>query len=249
MAQGKVMVVDDSPLILEVVGSILSSAGYEVLTRSVAIGASAAILRERPALVLIDVSMPLVTGTEISQSLRDSRARTESIIVLHSDRPADQLAALVVQCGADGFIRKTGNARELLAEVAKWLTRGRSDRAKTNGVLVAASERTRAIVREAVGTRAPLQVTDSGAEAFRAICGRSAPRSVVLGSGLQDLNAAVIWRKSVELDPRWRDRIVVVDEGDRDARAWPPDVTWWGRTEPPEALLRALAISTAGASP
>lgn len=237
----KIMVVDDSSLILDVVGSILTGAGYDVITRSVSIGTGAAILRERPALVLMDVSMPLVTGIEISQSLRDSRSTHESVIVLHSDRPAEQLRQLVSECGADGFIRKTGDARELLTEVQRWVAYGaRRHRPRTPGVLVAASPETSSLVRQALAGRVPLQTTDSGNEALRIVCSRNAPGALALGSALADLPAHLVWRRAVEHDPRWRERIVLLDEGGRGARAWPDEVRWWSLSEPLTKLADAL---------
>lgn len=239
------MVVDDSSLILDVVGSILTGAGYEVITRSVSIGTGAAILRERPALVLMDVSMPLVTGIEISQSLRDSRSTHESVIVLHSDRPADQLRQLVAECGADGFIRKTGDARELLSEVQRWIAHGARRRtSRSPGVLVAASPTTSSLVRQAVGGRASVQVTDSGSEALRIVCSRSAPAALALGSALADLPAHLVWRKAVEHDPRWRERIVMLDEGGRGTRAWPDEMRWWSPSDPLAKLSDALVGET-----
>lgn len=247
MAKTKVMIVDDSPLILEVVGATLRSAGYDVVTRSVPIGTSAAILRERPALVLMDVSMPLVAGTEISDSLRSSRMAHGSVIVLHSDQPAAQLAELAQQCGADGFIRKTGDSRELLAQVAKWIeSRARRAQSRGRGVLVAGNTETRELVHAALGTRQSLQSTDSGAEAYRIACSRSAPRVLVLGTSLQDLRASVTWQKLVDLDSTWRDHIVVVDEGHRSAQTWPAGVLWWQSSEPISKLAEALARATEG---
>lgn len=243
MSKPKIMIVDDSPLVLDVVGTILRDAGYEVVSRSVAVGASAAILRERPALVLMDVSMPLVTGTEVSQALRSSRSAHDAVVVLHSDRPAEQLTALAAECGADGFVRKTGDARELLGEVARWLSHGaRRARGGSATVLVAASAATRELVRDALGARPMLQYTDSGTEALRIVSSRGAPRSVVLGSALQDLSAATLWRKAVEVDRALRRRMVVVEEDARSARAWPEDVVWWAPGEPLARLLAGLGL-------
>lgn len=241
----KIMIVDDSELILEVIGSTLRAAGYDVVTRSVSIGTGAAILRERPALVLMDVSMPLVTGTEISESLRSSSATHGGIIVLHSDRPAEELAVLAEQCGADGFIRKTGDARELRAEVAKWLASPRraTGSPRDLSVLVAGSSETCALVREVAGPRGRVQATDSGTEAFRVMCSRGGPQGVVIGSSLQDLSVLVLWQRAVLLDPRWQRRIVVVDEGGRTTQPWPEPMIRWSRSEP-IARLRQLLEQT-----
>jgi len=246
VSKAKIMIVDDSALILDVIGSTLRAAGYDVVTRSVSIGTGAAILRERPALVLMDVSMPLVTGTEISESLRSSSATHDGIIVLHSDRPAEELAVLAEQCGADGFIRKTGDARELRAEVAKWLSSPRraSGRPREVSLLVAGNAETCALVREVAGPSARVQATDSGTEAFRLICSRGAPQSVVVGTSIEDLSVAVLWQRAVLLDPRWQRRIVVVDEGVPGAKPWHQDMIRWSRSEPVSRLRQALEQTT-----
>src|SRR5262249_26271874 len=61
------MVVDDDPVVLEVTRERLSFMGYDVIVRESALGTSAAILRERPDVVLLDVNMPSLSGEQLAQ--------------------------------------------------------------------------------------------------------------------------------------------------------------------------------------
>ena len=246
------MIVDDSTLILEAIGSSLREAGYDVVTRSVPIGTGGAILREKPALVLMDVSMPLMTGAEISESLRASTVAHDSIIVLHSDRPAAELDALSRRCGAAGYIRKSAERRELLADVARFLAHRRhptpapQSRSRYGGLLVAAAPETLTWARRTLGPLVAVRCTDSGTEVLRLIGTGGAPRAVLLGTSLLDLPAVRAWDRAVRMDERWKQRIVVVDEPGTSVPEGPPGMMRWQTTEPLSALLEKLDIRPEG---
>ena len=59
------MVVDDSELVCRALSRALGAEGFEVVTRLNPIGTGAAIARERPDVVLLDVSMPALDGAEV----------------------------------------------------------------------------------------------------------------------------------------------------------------------------------------
>lgn len=63
--RGKVLVVDDDPVTLEVVRERLSEAGYDVFVRADAIGTSQWVAREQPDFILLDVMMPALGGGEL----------------------------------------------------------------------------------------------------------------------------------------------------------------------------------------
>ncbi|MCC6875508.1 MAG: response regulator [Sandaracinaceae bacterium] len=216
MSKPKLMIVDDSEIVLEVVAGVLRDAGFEVVTRSSSVGTSAAILRERPALVLLDVSMPLIDGAEIATSLRSSGVTRQTKVVLHSDRPRAELERLVQETGADGFVRKTGDLRALVAEVRTQLERVSAGRSGTQRIsrpiLVASSRATQTLLRSSIGARTQLVFTDSGTEVLRLICSPTPPPSALVGTSLSDLPAHVVWRSAVERDASWRERLVIIDE-------------------------------------
>lgn len=124
----KVMVIDDSQLVLAVVRSFLSSVGHDVVTREMAIGTRAAVLREQPDVVLLDVNMPLLDGGEICSSIRAHGLLRDTRVFLHSDRPEPELRALVERCGADGYLCKTEDQQAFLARFDALLERANRQR-------------------------------------------------------------------------------------------------------------------------
>jgi CheY-like chemotaxis protein len=119
----KILVVDDSDLCRDLTRMMLEGFGYEVVTLDSGIGLSRALGREKPDLVLLDVSMPALSGNQIVEvTLQHKLYRCP--IVLFSDRPTDELSALAKNCGAAGFIAKTSNAHVLAQSVGRFLTPG-----------------------------------------------------------------------------------------------------------------------------
>lgn len=112
--RGKVMVVDDDRVALEVARERLEGAGFEVITRDVAIGTSASIIAERPDVVLLDVHMPGISGDVIARLL--TTREHKAMIILHSASDGRDLRKMAGRCGAVGVIEKTGNDRQFLAQ-------------------------------------------------------------------------------------------------------------------------------------
>jgi CheY-like chemotaxis protein len=121
MSTPRVLVVDDSDLVLEIVKLTLESEGYEVITKTSPFEAFTIITREQPELVLLDLSMPGMEGDVLLNVIRGSGHQCRSIILLHSDRDEVVLNQAVAATGAHGFIRKTGDPEQLLSQVASWV--------------------------------------------------------------------------------------------------------------------------------
>jgi DNA-binding response OmpR family regulator len=109
MVSVKVLVIDDDPIVLEVVRERLSSAGHEVVTREEALGTTQVVRDEQPDLVLLDVMMPALNGERIAELLRGHKATQHVGIILHSSKSELELLALIQQTGALGAIAKTSN--------------------------------------------------------------------------------------------------------------------------------------------
>lgn len=78
-----ILIVDDNPQILGMLSARLKSRGYRVATAEDGEAALAAIERERPALLLLDVMMPKKNGWEVARAVRqDPAARDVKIIML-----------------------------------------------------------------------------------------------------------------------------------------------------------------------
>lgn len=119
--RGKVLVVDDSEIVLNATRLVLEYSGFEVLTSPTPFGTQSTIARELPDLVLLDVTMPALRGDALVEMIRASKSSRKTRIVLHSDRPAKELNELVQRCGADGYICKTSDHDELVRQVRIWV--------------------------------------------------------------------------------------------------------------------------------
>lgn len=115
----KLLIVDDSPIIREFVQTILEEE-YEVIGLDSPTGFSRALVQEKPDLVLMDVSMPALSGDKLVEiALRSGLHRCP--IVLFSDRSDAELARLVEECGAAGYIRKSQDPTSLSLKLRRFL--------------------------------------------------------------------------------------------------------------------------------
>lgn len=105
-AKGKILVVDDSPLVLELVRETLSEAGYDVRTTSSWVEVNAALQRQRPDLILMDVQMPSIRGESFCRILKDSESWRDLPVVLFSSLDPSEIERLARESGADGWIPK-----------------------------------------------------------------------------------------------------------------------------------------------
>lgn len=117
----KILVVDDSDVVLTVTRSVLEAAGYRVITHSGPSGCVAVILHEKPDLVLIDVNMPKLGGETIVKLFGKAQPNSETIVLLFSTLSAERLRDKASSSGAHGFIRKTDDSFEFVRQVNRWL--------------------------------------------------------------------------------------------------------------------------------
>lgn len=122
----KVIVIDDSEIVLEVTKGALEGAGFEVVTHDRPAGCVALILHERPDLVLMDVNMPGLSGDTVVSVLAKAQPTGDTVVLLYSSLSAEVLKGKAALAGAHGFIQKTGDLFGLVREVNRWLKRGGS---------------------------------------------------------------------------------------------------------------------------
>jgi CheY-like chemotaxis protein len=115
--------VDDDPIALEVVRERLAAGGYTVLTRKESLGTSAAIVQEAPDVVLLDVSMPGLSGERLAKLIGQNMRGRPVAIIFHSATDPRQLEDLIRSCGALGAIQKTGDDAVFLARFESLLAR------------------------------------------------------------------------------------------------------------------------------
>lgn len=121
MTRQKILIVDDSDLVLEIYKEVLESADFEVITRNTPFGTASIIATEKPNLALIDLFMPALSGDKLVELLRKDKNIQDTKLILFSNRPSDELRSISASCGADGFIQKTGDHMEVVRNVRSWI--------------------------------------------------------------------------------------------------------------------------------
>ncbi len=120
--QPKVVVLDDSEICRATTKLMLEEQGFVVIPLSSPLRFSGVMKSEQPDIALIDVGMPALQGDQLV-SLANRHGVAHCPMVLFSDRSADELTALVRQCGAAGFIRKSDSWESIGSAVRDFIHR------------------------------------------------------------------------------------------------------------------------------
>jgi two-component system OmpR family response regulator len=120
-AVARILVVDDEPYITDLLGAALRFEGFTVEVASTGTEAIAMAQRGRHDLVLLDVMLPDVTGTEVCRRLRAEGIRTPVLFLTARDATEDKVAGLTV--GGDDYVAKPFSLDELVARIHAVLRR------------------------------------------------------------------------------------------------------------------------------
>jgi two-component system OmpR family response regulator len=121
MTMGKtILVVDDDPHIREVVRFALDKAGYRVEEAGDGRAAVEAFGRSRPDLIVLDILMPEMDGTDVCRAIR-AVSKTPIIFLTSKDDEVDRVVGL--ELGGDDYVPKPFSPRELVARVRAVLRR------------------------------------------------------------------------------------------------------------------------------
>jgi two-component system phosphate regulon response regulator PhoB len=123
----RILVVDDEPDIRELVAFHLTQAGYSVESARDGAEALAAIRRSPPGLVILDILLPDLTGTEILRVLRQEEATRATPVILLTARSEEVDRVVGFELGADDYVVKPFSPRELVLRVKAVLRRGREE--------------------------------------------------------------------------------------------------------------------------
>jgi len=119
----KILLVDDEPDILEIVGYNLSSGGYQVFTASNGLEAIEIAKEQKPSLIILDVMMPKMDGIEACEQLRKLPELSNTIITFLTARNEDYSQVAGFDAGADDYITKPIKPKVLLSKVKGLLRR------------------------------------------------------------------------------------------------------------------------------
>jgi len=114
-SSGHILIVEDDGDLLEVLRLMLEDEGYRVSTAARGADALSAASLEGITFILLDVSMPDISGIEVARRLR-ADPRTRNIrLALHTGRPIAEIREQFTDY--DAFIAKTESADELMAAI------------------------------------------------------------------------------------------------------------------------------------
>jgi two-component system, OmpR family, response regulator len=117
----RILVVDDEPYITDLLGAALRFEGFEVETASSGTDAMSLALQGRHDLVLLDVMLPDVDGTEVCRQLRAKGWRTPVLFLTARDATEDKVGGLTA--GGDDYVTKPFSLDELVARIHAVLRR------------------------------------------------------------------------------------------------------------------------------
>lgn len=123
MFRKKILIIDDMEMMVKLISNILVPAGYEVVSANNAYEGLRKVRETKPDLVILDIIMPGMSGFEVCKILRDDESNNlmPIIIISGKDDEGDKLTGL--ELGADDYIIKPFNPRELISRVNNTLKR------------------------------------------------------------------------------------------------------------------------------
>lgn len=119
----RVLVVDDEPEIVALVAYHLAKAGYRVATASSGQDALEVARRERPALIVLDLMLPGMSGFDVLEQLRSDDATRDVAVLMLTARREEPDRIRGLSLGADDYLTKPFSPAELVLRVAAILRR------------------------------------------------------------------------------------------------------------------------------
>jgi len=116
-----ILLVDDEPSIIQLSRMYLEREGFRIESVNDGESAIASVGREHPALVVLDVMLPKLDGFEVCRRLRAMNEPTAILMLTARDEDIDKILGL--ELGADDYLTKPFNPRELVARVKAILRR------------------------------------------------------------------------------------------------------------------------------
>ena len=137
-ASGRILIVEDDPDVREILRLMLEGEGHSVATAEHGRAALKAIARGKPFdLIVMDISMPEMSGIEVGQALRADEKTADVLIAIHSG--LDERWVHERFADYDMFLTKAADTEVLVAEIGKLLAKPKAPRAERRAVLAEAS--------------------------------------------------------------------------------------------------------------
>jgi DNA-binding response OmpR family regulator len=125
MTPARILLVDDEPSLLLTVGDLLKLEGYDLTTAQTGEEAILAMRRQTPDLIILDISMPGMTGLALLKKLSGPDGKPHYPILVFTARA--NMEAFFKTTAVEGFLTKTSDPTQLLAEVKRILLKTRKE--------------------------------------------------------------------------------------------------------------------------
>jgi DNA-binding response OmpR family regulator len=129
MPKPKILVVDDDPDLVRAMRLRLRANNYEVATASDGYGAIASAQKERPALIILDLGLPVGDGFVVLDRLQNSDTLSGVPVIVLSARDPQANEERALKAGAAAFFQKPADNDELMNAIRLSLTPGQAQTA------------------------------------------------------------------------------------------------------------------------
>ncbi|MDP8253960.1 MAG: response regulator [Candidatus Kaelpia aquatica] len=113
----KILIVDDEPDIIKMLGVRLKANGYEVISAQDGVQAVSVAHREKPDLIILDVKMPAQDGYTVYENLQMAGNTNMIPVIFLTALPPEDVEKKVQELGADGYISKPFDTEDILNKV------------------------------------------------------------------------------------------------------------------------------------
>lgn len=120
--KAKILLVDDEPSIVKMVGKRLEVEGFDVLVAMDGQDGLDKARAEIPDLIVLDLMLPRLNGYEVCTMLKQDGRYQKIPIVLFTAKTQEKDEKLGMECGANGYIRKPFRAQELVGKIRELLS-------------------------------------------------------------------------------------------------------------------------------
>jgi DNA-binding response OmpR family regulator len=120
MAKARILVIDDDPVIVDMLQLALEKAGYEVLSAIDGDLGLALFRREKPDLVVVDIAMPGIDGYQVIEQIRGTGDEpTKTPIIILTAHQQSVMRAYAEELGVDLYLTKPVAPQKLIGHIAE----------------------------------------------------------------------------------------------------------------------------------
>lgn len=136
-AVAKILIVEDEPDLLDLLGYNLRAAGHEVVEAATATEGLALVRKAGPDLILLDLMLPDLPGTEVCRRVKADPKTASTRVVMLTARNEEIDRVVGFELGADDYVAKPFSVRELVLRVNAVLRRGQPEATDEEGPVIA----------------------------------------------------------------------------------------------------------------